>query len=532
MVIFPDGMCGVGKFRHKVTCDMPIDCICVSDLDVEVHHSAPNSLQIVWPVGIWSEDYGSYFEMFVTPDWLGGQFAWSTNGCCEITGSGRFYSFLCGGNCGCDGCHISGDYLYEGYGINMFSGECGCESSGVEEEESDAPGAFASFSPSAVIFEARHEETPGVWAPRRSTRAELSCSACGGPNGGQVVFTIAGEGRLLKLCGQNFPVMKNLAPHETMRFSVLYEGMQASSSVGDIIASASFIENTTNAVAQSSLTTLTSVEIEIMRQAEAPENNCIYRHKFGVNEVINCNNWPAAANVSWTSTTLNNVSVSSGTGTYRCPLYAAEDPLSVSYGGASYAPTISVVEPNGIQVRNPEVRTYITSPGRAGWIGLRQEFYVKPFDVSFSKIAIEEVPCTTGTHSGYFADPSFSVIWCHSVANGAGEWCSIEELTNKMGINDTARITMELLRIDGDGNFTDNPAYSWANGEITWDIPFGWGAKPQGNRASAVLYKQFDPGAGHRITIVPSGTVSVRKFGNEATRDIQGTTYLNGVLCQ
>ena len=28
------------------------------------------------------------------------------------------------------------------------------------------------------------------------------------------------------------------------------------------------------------------------------------------------------------------------------------------------------------------------------------------------------------------------------------------------------------------------------------------------------------------------GTVSVRKFGNEATRDIQGTTYLNGVLCQ
>ena len=28
------------------------------------------------------------------------------------------------------------------------------------------------------------------------------------------------------------------------------------------------------------------------------------------------------------------------------------------------------------------------------------------------------------------------------------------------------------------------------------------------------------------------GTVSVHKFGNEATRDIQGTTYLNGVLCQ
>ena len=521
----------IGK-AYTATCDMPIAVVGKSDPEIEVTRTSANRIGIVWPVEIWSEDYGSYFEMFVSPDFLGGAFSWNTNGCCEISGSGSFFTFFCDGGCGCGGCSIDGHYRYESYDISVFSGECGCVLHSDDEDEPDEPGATVSFSTDAVIFESRHEESPGVWAPRRSTRTGLSCSAFGGPNGGMVVFSIVGEGRLVKLCGRNFPVMRNLAPNETVAFSVLYEGLQASSSVGDIVASASFIENTTNAVAQTSQATLTSVEIEIMRQAEAPENNCTYRHKFGVNEVINCNNWPAAANVSWTSTTLNNVSVSSGTGTYRCPLYAAENPLSVSYGGASYTPAISVVEPNGIQVRNPEVRTYITSPGRAGWVGLRQEFYVKPFDVSFSEISIEEVPCTTGTHSGYFSDPSFSVIWCHSVANGAGEWCSIEEHTNKMGINDTARITMELLRIDGDGNFTDNPAYSWANGEITWDIPFGWGAKPQGTGASAVLYKQFDPDAGHRITIVPSGTVSVRKFGNEATRDIQGNTYLNGVLCQ
>ena len=98
--------------------------------------------------------------------------------------------------------------------------------------------------------------------------------------------------------------------------------------------------------------------------------------------------------------------------------------------------------------------------------------------------------------------------------------------------NARSRITLELQRIDGLGNFTDNPAYGWADGEIAWDIPFGWGSKPQDAGASPTLYKQFDPGAGHRIKIVPSGTVSVRKFGNEATRDIQGTTYLNGALCQ
>ena len=101
-----------------------------------------------------------------------------------------------------------------------------------------------------------------------------------------------------------------------------------------------------------------------------------------------------------------------------------------------------------------------------------------------------------------------------------------------MGEYDTTRITVELLRIDGSGNFTDDPTCGWSNGELTWDIPFGWGAKPPNVGVPVVLYRQFDPGAGHRITIVPSGTVSVRKFGNEATRDIQGNTYLNGVSCQ
>ena len=522
----------IGK-TYIVTCDMPIAVVDKSDPEIDVYQHEERKLYVHWPVEIWSVDYGSYFEMFVSPDWLGGSFSWNTNGCCEITGSGSFYSFLCGGGCGCDGCSTDGHYRYDGYSLTMFSGVCGCIPHGEnEDDEPDDPGASVAFSHDAVIFEARHEESPGVWAPRRSTRTELSCSAHGGPNGGQVVFSIVGEGRLAKLCGRNFPIIKELAPNESMRFSVVYEGLHASFIVGDIVVSTSFTENTTNAVAQTSQATLTSVEIEIMSQIEAPENNCLYRHKFGVNEVINCNNWPADANVSWSSATPNNVSVSSGTGEYRCPLYAAENPITVSYGGTSYTPAISVVEPNGIQVRNPEVRTYITSPGRAGWVGLRQEFYVKPFDVSFSEISMEEVPCATGTHSGYFADPSFGVIWCHSVANGAGEWCSIGRLTNKMGEYDISRITMELQRIDGSGNFTDDPAYSWANGEITCDIPFGWGAKPQGTMAAAVLYKQFDPGAGHRITIVPSGTVSVRKFGNEATRDVQGNTYLNGVLCQ
>ncbi|MBQ2628713.1 MAG: hypothetical protein IJG13_03465, partial [Kiritimatiellae bacterium] len=114
-------------------------------------------------------------------------------------------------------------------------------------------------------------------------------------------------------------------------------------------------------------------------------------------------------------------------------------------------------------------------------------------------------------------------------------WNEINPYTNQMGDNvDEARITMELLRVDGSGNLTDNPAYGWADGEITWGVPFGWGAKPPEGVSvnTTVLHKQFDPNAGHRFLIVPDGTVSVRKFGNEATRDIQGHLYLNGAPCQ
>ena len=110
----------------------------------------------------------------------------------------------------------------------------------------------------------------------------------------------------------------------------------------------------------------------------------------------------------------------------------------------------------------------------------------------------------------------------------------INPTTHRMGEHDTARITMELLHVDGSGNLTDNPAYGWADGEITWAVPVGWGVASlnENELHLTVLHKQFDPNAGHRFLIVPDGTVSVRKFGNEATRDIQGNLYLNGVPFQ
>ena len=59
----------------------------------------------------------------------------------------------------------------------------------------------ASFSKSAVIFEDRYENTPGVWVERQSTQTELHCVAHGGPNGGHVRLEIVGEEKLQRVSG-------------------------------------------------------------------------------------------------------------------------------------------------------------------------------------------------------------------------------------------------------------------------------------------------------------------------------------------
>ena len=527
----------IGKTYH-VTSRMPIVCIGQSSGEIEVDQVSATELAICWPVVIECVGMrsGASFSMSVWPDSLGGGFTW-TNSCCQVVSIGGWqYSIFCGSNCLCTGCGAEGYYGYEEYRLPASGGSCGCWREGEitygPDYEGHPAGISVSFSKDAVIFEDRYENSPGVWVERCSTRVELTCVAHGGPNGGCATFLITGGNRLVSTGGLALPVIRNVPADTRMSFKVLYEGRLASSAVGDIVVNATLTDNDPHEDPQTEEAALTSVRVEVLRLVDAPENDCVYRHKFGVCEEFFCNHRPEAANVSFS---LGALTPGDRPAKYRCPLYAVEKPLTVSYGGASYTPNISVVEPSGIQVRNPVVIPYIMSPGRAGWVGLLQEFYVLPMDVSFGNIAMQEVPCTVGTHSGYFTNSAFSVIWCHSTNNGAGIWNEINPYTNQMGDNvDEARITMELLRVDGSGNLTDNPAYGWADGEITWGVPFGWGAKPPEGVSvnTTVLHKQFDPNAGHRFLIVPDGTVSVRKFGNEATRDIQGHLYLNGAPCQ
>ena len=88
------------------------------------------------------------------------------------------------------------------------------------------------------------------------------------------------------------------------------------------------------------------------------------------------------------------------------------------------------------------------------------------------------------------------------------------------------------LRVDDDGNFTDNTAYQRRTGWITWEIPFAWAAAEIADEgSSAQLIELFDPQAGARFDISPDGDVTVTKFGNAAKREINATFKLNGEIC-
>ena len=102
---------------------------------------------------------------------------------------------------------------------------------------------------------------------------------------------------------------------------------------------------------------------------------------------------------------------------------------------------------------------------------------------------------------------------------------------NKAGLGDTAAITMELMRVNAAGEFTEDTNCCWTAGWVTWDIPFGWGPTNNvGNTEVIPPLGQFNPNAGHSFEINSAGDVTVRKFGNSAERLITGQLKLNGEI--
>ncbi len=476
------------------------------------------------------------FTMQVSPSGLGGAFTW-TNVCCRVSGSGYTFSITCGDDCSCGGCTATGYLEYEGYRLPAYGGFCGCGGSvdhpGGEEdpdEKPPLPGAAATFSKSVVFFEDEYENAPGKTVPWRSTETELDCWAYGGTRGGHVRIEIAGADGLVPYGGSPLPFEQDLESGEEVAFKITYRAVKPSGGKDDIVVTATFTENETGWT-ETTVDKATAIRLKFEPVVAAPENRSIGRHTYGVCEEVRCEQSPSTPNVSW----VLKAGKMTDKALYKCPLYAAANPITASCAGVEYTPTTAVIEPRLVTVRDPGWDDFDAPVDEAGSIVMMLPLYIGPMNVSFFYLAVEEVPHEIhpnngDIHTGYFARKDLALWWHHTRLNGAGVWRDVDRDTNRMGeedVFDQAGVTGTLSRVNSSGLFVDDPACGWSDGRIVMATPFGWNVK--GTKGESLPYKMFAKDVYATLELQSNGTFRVEKLANEVIRHVDGSVFLNGV---
>ena len=544
----------IGK-TYKVTCDMPFTVVGKSDPAIDEWWEDGNTLWLNWPVNIRSigddeeppllllgfgsgSHRGNGFTMYVSPSGLGGGFNW-TNSCCSVSGSGYYFSYNCNDDCHCRGCAASGYFSYEGYRLPAWGGSCRCsyddEPDDPHDDDPDDPpppaGVSIYFSETAVIFEDEYHPASNSTVQARSTTTRLCCSVYGGEHGGSVLITATGIDNRLDCIGgsQTFPVYRQLEPRETFAFTNSYKAIAQSGSANDIVVTGTFIANDTGESFDDE-DKATAIRVKFEPVALAPENPSSQRHKFGVRELVDCEQYPSSPQIDWV---VIQGEVTTPGHRYRCPMSAIGNPLKARCCGAEYTPIISVVEPSTVVAKDAGFNDFGAAYGEAGKIALTLPLYIGPFDVSFSEIAVEEVPAEDrqndqSAHTGYFNRNDLCLWWTHSRGNGAGRWYDVDA-DNRMGggnVYDQAGLTNSLSRVNSAGMFVDDPDCLWTDGTLTLDNPFGWNIK--GTRGTTHPYDTFAEDVRDVIELRFDGRCRVWKLNNEVIRYVDGHVYLNG----
>ena len=210
-------------------------------------------------------------------------------------------------------------------------------------------------------------------------------------------------------------------------------------------------------------------------------------------------------------------------GRYHCPIEMCANPITFRHGNAEYTLCLQVIAPECVYVGNVVEKVYAV-PGDAGGIGMELDMFLRPFDVSFKWIAVEEVPNLLGEHEGYFGNPAFESDWAHTRATGAGRWVNVDA-NNHYG-TDVAAISNSLPRMTSGGVLTNDVQFGWQYGTIVWQVPIGWGEEnSSGHDEEAGLLPTVET---QQMVIFPDGKCGVRKFRHMVTREVDGTVYLDG----
>ena len=157
------------------------------------------------------------------------------------------------------------------------------------------------------------------------------------------------------------------------------------------------------------------------------------------------------------------------------------------------------------------------------------QLFILPLSVSFSEIAVEEIPSNQGIHTGYFSNPYFAGSWYHTVERGAGRWWDVGYYN--VWATDTADWVNALPRCFPDGTVTFNPDEgAWSDGTIVWFINCGWAEK--GRRPGDPHVREFAEPNDQMFHIDERGTFTISKFQHLVARGTNTLVHLDGVLAQ
>ena len=537
---------------YAVTSPVPFSVSVPDEGFVTITTNDVSNYKVRWPLNfVFTESVGTsnrVYTVTVEPYDPGGVLTWegggirsgmsSGCGCGCLSCGGQSVLFSCSATCTCNGaCQAVGGYAFEDTLFAVTGGVCRCgfddpppDSPPSSHEPNDPPSLTITFSKPAVIFEDAYEDKPGVTVPRRSTRVRLTIDAYGGPAGANLWLTGVNLGKLVAVNGgAPFPYSQMLAPGESYYATGMYDGVLESGVANDIKISGSLVPNEQGENIQTNAQ-LTVIRILLTPEVNPPSEATSGRHTYGVCEFVRLFQFPSIPAVVWNPAGGGSNAVSrTGYSCYRFPLNACENPLRAEVDEVFYVPRLSCIEPSGIIAREVELCTYGLPAGKAGGVGLLLAFYVTPFTVSFSEIAVEEVPCDDGSVNGYFRHVMPTNAWSHTRLAGAGIWDDVD-LDNRVSgrdrIRDEAGIYEELPPITPDGTITNDYSYGWMDGLMIWQIPFGWHVRgtsgetdPFGNIA----------GTTQEFYIDQWGHAAVRKFNNQATRRIDDRRFFNGV---
>ena len=521
----------IGK-GYAVHADEPIECVGTSDPAIEVAQTDGTTLFVRWPVTVTFEDVavpqmrggdspeGISRMLNVIPDYLGGAFEWTSNHCCEISMSGLSFVWSCSGACGCGGCQALGCYVYEGYGLDVSGGNCGCSPQPAPTEVS--PSVDVSFSEEALFYEEAYTNSPGEVVGRRvSTNATFACTVYGGRYGGTLCLATGNFDKLVKTGGDNLPTTSvGVAPYETRIWSVQYEPLDYSGSANDITATATFSETLSGSVICSTAA-MTVVKLELTPWTA--RQGCDHRHIVGIRENIWCAATPDVG--QWGETGGGELGIVMSNVSYKCPLTSDGSVLHYDVGSSRYDFDLTILEPTGMVARLPVARDFSVETNHAGGAGMDLEIYVLPETVAFDGIAMEEIPSLEGVHQDYFSNVYFSNIWYHTTEMSAGRWMNVKP--NNFWEVDRAWMGDEMPRELPNGDMTyDLSRGEWSDGLLVWNITWGWGElnRSQGDPSVKAVMTPYN----QTFTFDEYGTLTVLKFQNIVSRGTNNVIRLNG----